>query len=96
MRTETLDEMATRSNYAANRLRGAGVGSLVKLSRGAHERGMRLKNYRSNPNGYGVIVGFPSRWMVSVRPHGYRNPHDYHVRFWSVVQPRECHERSAR
>lgn len=80
---ETLDVVVAKSDKAAERLRRAGVGAIVQLTRRAVAHGVSQVRKR------GVIVGWGHhRWDVRVRKDGQKTASSYHVRFWAPVKNR--------
>lgn len=83
---ETLDEVVTRSDKAAKRLRRLGVGARVQLTRRAREFGV---SPRGGQRG-GVIAGFGNHhWIVRVKPDGHVTARPYHARFWEPEPKRQ-------
>lgn len=77
---ETLADYVAASDRAATRLRAAGKGARVRLSKYARERNLTV---RASAKDMGVIESFGDhRWTVLIRPFTYKHAHSYHVRFW--------------
>lgn len=83
---ETLDVICAESDKAAARLRRAGVGATVRLTRKAIENGVTGRG-----DAAGVIVGWGNhKWTVSVRRTTQKTSSGYHVRFWTPVRKRRA------
>ena len=83
---ETLDAYVAASHAAAMRLRKAGLGAAVRLTRYAIKHNISV---RKSANNLGTIAAFGDHlWTFKVRPKGYRRAHGYHPRFWEPIPKR--------
>ena len=83
---ETLDVVVAESDKAATRLRRAGVGATVRLTKHAIKHRLTV---RGGKEATGVIVGWGNhKWTVKVRPRRRKTASSYHVRFWAPVRKR--------
>lgn len=83
---ETLDVVVAESDKAAARLRRAGIGAGVRLTKEAAKSGVTVSG---SWEATGVIVGWGNhKWTVRVRPEGRKTVSSYHVRFWAPVRKR--------
>lgn len=82
--SETLDAVVAESDKAAARLRRAGVGAVVRLTKHAAKHGVFV---RGSWDATGIIIGWGNhKWTVRVSPHGRKTVSAYHVRFWAPVR----------
>ena len=83
---ETLNGYVSASNAAAMRLRKAGLGAAVRLTRYAVKSNISV---RASAKSMGTIAAFGDHlWTVFIRPKGYKRAHGYHPRFWEPIPKR--------
>lgn len=83
---ESLADYCEAADTAMARLRRAGVGAVVHVSSYAERKHPSI--VRKNARGLGKIIGFDGKWIVLVKPLGYKRAHGYHARFWEPSKRR--------